>query len=144
MIQELSMELKLQILFHIKLRSEFRLEINRDSAEVKEVYDDLYCSYFKSLLLLGHTCGGVLISRKTVTTAAHCLFDGLRQRNAFDVRVVFGSLNRYIYTDETVIRTAEKIIVHPEYRRRESFAHDIGLIIVSFENNLKDEFIEIL
>lgn len=79
----------------------------------------------------GHTCGGVLISRQTVTTAAHCLFDGLRPRNAFDLRVVLGSLNRFTYTDETVIRTAEKIIIHPEYRRGESFAHDIGLIIVS-------------
>lgn len=79
---------------------------------------------------LGHTCGGVLISRRTVATAAHCLFDGTRRRNAFDVRVIFGSLNRYVYTEETVIRTVEKIIVHPDYVRGGNFAHDIGLIIV--------------
>lgn len=66
-----------------------------------------------------------------MTTAAHCLFDGSRQRNAFDLRVVLGSLNRHIQTPETVIRTAERIIVHPEYRRFESFQHDIGIIIVS-------------
>lgn len=54
----------------------------------------------------------------------------MRLRNAFDLRVILGSLNRFEYTRETVIRTAERIIVHPDYKRGESFAHDIGLIIV--------------
>ena len=75
-----------------------------------------------------------MISRKTVTTAAHCLFDGLRPRNAFDLRVVLGSLNRFEYTKDTVIRTVERIIVHQEYRRGASFSHDIGLLLVSFEH----------
>lgn len=72
-----------------------------------------------------------MISRRTVTTAAHCLFNGVRLRSAFDIRVIFGSLNRHIYTSDTVMRPAERIIVHPGYRRGESFGHDIGLIIVS-------------
>lgn len=66
-----------------------------------------------------------------MATAAHCLFSGNNQRNAFDLRIVLGSLDRHVFTRETVIRPAERIIVHPEYRRGESFAHDIGLIIVS-------------
>lgn len=83
------------------------------------------------MFLQGHTCGGVLISKRTVTTAAHCLFDGNRRRNIFDLIVVLGSLNRNVYTKETLVRPAERIIVHPEYRRGGGFAHDIGLIIVS-------------
>lgn len=47
------------------------------------------------------------------------------------MRVVLGSINRFIHTKETVIVPAKKIIVHPDYRRGESFANDIGLIIVS-------------
>lgn len=82
-------------------------------------------------LFVGHTCGGVLISQRTVTTAAHCLYNGIQRRNIFDLRVVLGSINRYMYTQETVTRPLEKIIVHPEYRRGESFSHDIGLLIVS-------------
>lgn len=74
-----------------------------------------------------------MISRRTVTTAAHCLFDGPRRRNAFDLRVVLGSINRFHYTRETVIRPVEEIIIYPGYRRGESFAHDIGLLIVGFK-----------
>lgn len=93
------------------------------------LYYDLIEAYIDCL---GHTCGGVLISQRTIATAAHCLFDGTRQRNAFDVRVILGSLNRYIYTEETVIRTVVRVIVHPGYVREGNFAHDIGLLIVSF------------
>lgn len=92
------------------------------TATVKDLFSDI---------LSGHTCGGVLISSRTVTTAAHCLFDGTRLRNAFDLRVVLGSLNRHEFTKETVIRTAERIVVHPDYVRIGNFSNDIGLIIVS-------------
>jgi trypsin len=78
----------------------------------------------------GHTCGGVLIESKTVLTAAHCLMDGESYRTPMDIHVVFGSINRYHHTENTVIRHVERIIVHPEYSRFESFAHDIGIVIV--------------
>lgn len=79
----------------------------------------------------GHTCGGVLVSSRTTLTAAHCCMDGDSYRTPFDIHVVFGSLNRYIHKSETQIGHVERIIVHPEYRRFESFTHDIGIVIVS-------------
>lgn len=79
----------------------------------------------------GHTCGGVLVKSRTVVTAAHCLMDGqYAYRTPFDIHVVFGSLNRFIYTRDTVIGYVERVIIHPEYQRVESFDHDIGMVIV--------------
>lgn len=56
--------------------------------------------------------------------------NGERFRTVFDIHVVLGSLNRYQFTEETVIMHVDNIIVHPEYSRFESFAHDIGILIV--------------
>lgn len=78
----------------------------------------------------GHTCGAVLVKSRTVLTAAHCCMDDSVYRTPFDIHIVFGSLNRYIHTRETRIGHVERIIVHPEYSRGESFAHDIGIVIV--------------
>jgi secreted trypsin-like serine protease len=79
----------------------------------------------------GHTCGAVLVKSQTVLTAAHCLMSGESYRTPFDIHVVFGSLNRYTYTKDTRIEHVERIIVHPEYQRFDSFAHDIGIVLVS-------------
>jgi len=79
----------------------------------------------------GHTCGAVILSNRLVATAAHCLFVGTRQRNPFDVHVVMGVLNRFVQSENAVIRHVDRVIVHPEYQRFQSFEHDIGLLVVS-------------
>jgi hypothetical protein len=58
--------------------------------------------------------------------------DGEKYRTIFDIHIVLGTLNRYKFTqDSTKIVHVERIIVHPQYSRFESFAHDIGIVIVS-------------
>lgn len=79
----------------------------------------------------GHTCGAVLVKSQTALSAAHCLMDGENLRTPFDIHVVFGSLNRYIHTQDSRIGHVERIIVHPRYSRFQSFADDIGIVIVS-------------
>lgn len=81
----------------------------------------------------GHTCGGVLVNTRTALSAGHCLMDGDSHRTPFDIHIVLGSLNRYKHTRDTRIEHVERIIVHPEYRRFESFAHDIGILIVRIQ-----------
>lgn len=65
--------------------------------------------------------------------------DGDSYRTVFDIHVVLGSLNRYKFTQESKIEHVERIIVHPQYRRYESFADDIGILIVTLTfNNSND------
>lgn len=79
----------------------------------------------------GHTCGAVLVKSQTALTAAHCLMDGDKFRTPFDIHVVFGTLNRYVHTQDSRIEHVERIIVHPQYSRFQSFSDDIGIVIVS-------------
>ncbi|XP_059488124.1 transmembrane protease serine 11B-like protein [Neocloeon triangulifer] len=77
-------------------------------------------------------CGATLISRKTLITAAHCLFhtSGL-PREASALEVTLGM--RQISKDEEFrqIRRASKVIVHPGYNHRNDFGDDIALIILA-------------
>ena len=78
-------------------------------------------------------CGGVLVRRNRVLTAAHCWFDGRNQVARFTV--VLGSVR--LYSGGTRINT-NNVVMHPSWNPSQ-IRNDIAMIRLSSNVNLSSK-----
>ncbi|KFV04590.1 Transmembrane protease serine 12, partial [Tauraco erythrolophus] len=70
-----------------------------------------------------HVCGGVLVNKKSVLTAGHCVTG---RKDPYSWRAVLGVHNLWKHGKHTARRYIRSITVHPDFKR-ETFENDIAL-----------------
>jgi len=75
----------------------------------------------------GHFCGGSIINRWTILTAAHCIGRNGNPDYELFIRVRVGSTHRM---SGGSLKAVRKAIVHPDYGSPTDFENDIALLIL--------------
>ncbi|KAH8419649.1 hypothetical protein KR009_000235, partial [Drosophila setifemur] len=79
-----------------------------------------------------HSCGGAIITKRTILSAAHCFYDRLRKTKPKSMRVVAGTPKRLVKTDSTQTYKVRRLLGHPNYRTK-GHKYDVGLVILDDE-----------
>jgi secreted trypsin-like serine protease len=89
----------------------------------------------------GQFCGGSIIARDWIATAAHCVSDGTTDMAASEVRILAGSAVLSESSSSSV--PVSRVVVHPDYDGI-SEDHDVALLRLSSPLTLKKRSIEVI
>ncbi|XP_034472055.1 chymotrypsin-1-like [Drosophila innubila] len=89
-----------------------------------------------------HFCGGSIISKKVILTAAYCLVFKWKSTTG-NIKIIAGTPRRLVKTENTQELMVDKIIPHPKYNGI-TFLNDIGIIKLKDEIRLSEDFANII